>query len=115
MDGYEGGQENEENDEDSEDSGSHKNKRKEGNSSLSATLNTWLSKFSSTSEDSQKKKEQANELGNDFEYDEDVADFAEILPKQSSSNIEKFLSMVTIQDQWYHLIQVSSSIGGRIY
>lgn len=89
MDGYEGGQENEDNDEDSEDSGSHKNKRKEGNSSLSATLNTWLSKFSSTSEDSQKKKEQANELGNDFEYDEDVADFAEILPKQSSSNIEK--------------------------
>lgn len=89
SDGFEGNQDNEDNDEDSEDSGSHKNKTKESNSSLSATLNSWLSKFSSTSEDSQKKKEQENELGSDFDYDEDMTDFTESLPKRSSSNIEK--------------------------
>ncbi|CAI1901634.1 hypothetical protein SEUBUCD646_0D01730 [Saccharomyces eubayanus] len=91
IDGSEDDQEGEgeEEDEYPEDNGTRKKKTKERSSSLSATFNSWLSKFSIASEESQKKKERESELDIDFGDDEDNIDFSKNTPKRSSSNIFK--------------------------
>ncbi|CAI4057591.1 Ahk1p SKDI_04G1720 [Saccharomyces kudriavzevii IFO 1802] len=83
------GSEEDQDDEDAEINGTYKKKSKEGITSLSATFNSWISKFSTTSEESQKKKEYENILDSDLAYEEDVVDISKDTPKRLSSNIEK--------------------------
>ncbi|CAI4059536.1 hypothetical protein SUVZ_04G1720 [Saccharomyces uvarum] len=91
MDGSEDDQvgEDEDEDENPEDNGARKKKTKERSSSLSATFNSWLSKFSTASEESQKKKERESELDIEFGDDEDNIYFSKDTPKRTSSNLEK--------------------------
>ncbi|EJS44376.1 YDL073W [Saccharomyces arboricola H-6] len=89
VDGSEDDQDDADDEENAESNVIRRKKTKERSSSLSATFNSWLSRFSTSSDESQKKKAQESELDNDFDYEEDIVDFSKDMPKRSSSSIEK--------------------------